>query len=40
MRWLEPTASTELSEDRVGECGRSMKRDTDGKNTKPNQERL
>lgn len=37
MRWLELTASPELSKDRVGEGGGIMKRDTDGKNIKPNQ---
>lgn len=40
MRWLELTASPELSEDRAGEGGGSMNRDTDGKDTNPNQERL
>lgn len=39
MRWLELPASPELSKDRVGEGGGSMKRETDGKNTKPRQER-
>lgn len=36
MRWLELTASPELSEDRAGEGGGRMKRDIDGKNIKPN----